>query len=174
MGAAMAVSMAAMMLPTAAPFFLGYWRVGRRPGVIATVVLTYVAVWAVIGAVVGRVLEQVMLPPSLTATAVAVAVALSYAVTPWGRWAREECRCMSIRAPRSTRVGSAAAEGAVYAACCVVCSAGLMPVVIVLGMANPVVVVAGAAAMLVYKLVPPLPLDPSAGGIGRSGARYDG
>ena len=35
----MAVSMAAMMVPTAAPFFLAYGRDTRRPVAIATVVL---------------------------------------------------------------------------------------------------------------------------------------
>ena len=158
----MAVAMAAMMLPTAAPFFFAYWGVARRPGAIATVVLIYVAVWAVIGAAVEYLMGQVMLPSSFLVTAVAVGAALAYALTPWGRWAREECRRMSSRAPRGTRFRSAAAEGAAYAACCVVCSAGLMLVVIVLGMANPLVLVAGATAMLAYKLVPLPPLGLSA------------
>jgi len=34
------------------------------------------------------------------------------------------------------------------------CMAGVMLVVIVLGMSNPLVIVAGAAVMLAYKLIP--------------------
>jgi hypothetical protein len=56
--------------------------------------------------------------------------------------AREPCRQMCIREPRGRRFRDAVAEGANYAACCVVCSAGVMLVVIVLGVSNPLVIVA--------------------------------
>jgi hypothetical protein len=61
---------------------------------------------------------------------------------------------MSMREPRGPRFRDAVAEGASYTACCAVCSAGVMPVVIVLGMWNPLVIVAGAAVVLVYKVIP--------------------
>jgi Predicted metal-binding integral membrane protein (DUF2182) len=143
-----------MMVLTATPFFLAYGRDSRRPVAIATVVLIYVAVWAAIGLALDYLMSQVMMPSSLLVVGIAIAIALVYAVTPWGRWAREQCRQMSMREPRGPRFRDAVVEGASYAACCVVCSAGVMLVVIVLGMSNPLVIVAGAAVMLAYKLIP--------------------
>jgi predicted metal-binding membrane protein len=96
----------------------------------------------------------VMMPSSLLVVGIAVATAFVYAVTPWGRWARQQCRRMSMREPRRPRFRDAVAEGASYAACCVVCSAGAMLVVILLGMTNLLVIIAGAAVMLAYKLIP--------------------
>jgi predicted metal-binding membrane protein len=154
MGTGMAVSMAAMMVPTAAPFFLAYGRDTGRPVAIATVVLVYVAVWATIGLGLDYLMSQVMMPSSLMVVGSAMAIAIVYGVTPWGRWAREQCRQMSMREPRGPRFHDAVAEGANYAACCVVCSAGVMLVVIVLGMSHPLVIVAGAAVMLAYKVIP--------------------
>jgi len=154
MGAGMALSMAAMMAPTAAPFFVAYGRGARRSSAVATVVLIYVAVWAAIGLALDSLMRQVMVPSSLQVVGIAAAIALAYAATPWGRWAREQCRLMSIGEPRGRRVLDAMADGASYAACCVVCSAGVMLLVIVLGMSNPLVIVAGAAVMLVYKVIP--------------------
>lgn len=147
-----AATMAAMMAPTAAPFFLAYWRGSRRTAALAAVVLTYVTVWAAIGLALDYPMRQVMITPSPLVAGAAVAVALVYAATPWGSWARLQCRQMSMPAPHGPRLADAVAEGARYAACCVVCSAALMAVVIILGMSNPVVIVAGAAVMLVYKL----------------------
>jgi predicted metal-binding membrane protein len=154
MGMSMAIPMAAMMVPTAAPFFVAYGRDTGRPAAIGTVVLIYVAVWGAIGLALDYLMSQVMMPASLQAVGIAVAIALVYAVTPWGRWARDQCRRMSMREPRGPRFRDAVAEGASYAACCVVCSAGVMMVVIVLGMSNPLVLVTGAAVMLAYKLIP--------------------
>jgi predicted metal-binding membrane protein len=154
MGTGMAVSMVAMMALTATPFFLAYGRDTRRPVAIATVVLIYVAVWAAIGLAVDNLMSLVMMPSSLLVVGIAVATAFVYALTPWGRWARQECRRMSMREPRGPRFHDAVAEGASYAACCVACSAGAMLVVILLGMTNPLVIIAGAAVMLAYKLIP--------------------
>lgn len=154
MGTGMAVSMVAMMVPTAAPFFLAYGRDTRWPVAIATVVLIYVVVWAAIGRALDYLMSQVMMPSSLLVVGIAIAIAIVYAVTPWGRWARKQCRQMSMREPRGPRFRDAVAEGASYAACCVICSAGVMLVVIGLGMSNPLVIVAGAAVMLAYKVIP--------------------
>lgn len=154
MGTGMAVSMVAMMVLTATPFFLAYGRDTRRPVAIATVVLIYVSVWAAIGLSLDYLMSQVMMPSSPLVVAIAMAIALVYAVVPCGRWAREQCRQMSMREPRGPRFRDAVAEGASYAACCVVCSAGVMLVVIVLGMSNPLVIVAGAAVMFAYKVIP--------------------
>jgi predicted metal-binding membrane protein len=163
MGMGMAVSMAAMMVPTAAPFFLAYARDTRRPPAIATVVLLYVATWAAIGLALDYVMSQIVMPSSLLVVAIAVGFALVYAATPWGRWAREQCRQMSRRVRRGSTFRDAVAEGATYAACCVLCSAAVMLVLVVLGMSNPLVIMAGAVVMLCYKLIPWPASGPSAG-----------
>ena len=158
MGTGMAVSMVAMMVLTAAPFFLAYGRDTRRPVAIATVVLIYAAAWAAIGLALDYPMSQVMMPSSMLVVGIATGMALVYAVTPWGRWARAKCRQMSICEARGPRFRDALAEGATYAGCCIVGSAGVMLVVIVLGMSNPLVIVAGAAVILAYKLIPwPMP-----------------
>ena len=150
----MAVSMAAMMAASAVPFFFAYGRDSRRPMATAAVVLMYVAVWALIGFALDYVMGMVTMPSSLLIAAAAVAAAVVYALTPWGRWARDRCREMAQREPRGTRFRDAVAEGASYTACCIACSAGIMIALVVLGMANPLVIVGGAAVMLLYKITP--------------------
>lgn len=146
----MALSMAAMMAPSGAPFFVAYGRDSRRPGAVAGVVLIYVGAWAAIGLALDALMNRVMLP-SLTweLAAVAVGVAVLYAFTPWGRWARAQCRQMCGTQAR----GGSLRAGARYTACCFVCSAGAMAALVVLGMTNLLVLAAGAAAMLAYKLI---------------------
>jgi predicted metal-binding membrane protein len=150
----MALSMAAMMAASAVPFFFAYGRDSRRPRATATVVLIYVAVWALIGLALDYVVSMVTMPSSLPIAAAAVGVAVVYALTPWGRWARDQCREMAQREPRAPRFRDALAEGASYTACCIVCSAGIMLAVVVLGMSNPLVIVAGADVLLLYKITP--------------------
>jgi predicted metal-binding membrane protein len=150
----MALSMAAMMAASAVPFFFAYARDSRRPVAIAGAVLIYVAVWALIGFALDHLMGMVMMPSSPLTAAAAVAVAAAYALTPWGRWARDRCREMAQRKPRATRFPGALADGASYAMCCIVCSAGIMLAIVVVGMSNPLVIVAGAAVMLLYKITP--------------------
>lgn len=154
----MAFSMAAMMAASAAPFFVAYGRDSRRPVATVAVVLIYVAVWALIGFSLDYVMRMVMMPSSILVAAAAVAVAVVYALTPWGRWARDRCREMAHRARRDPRLQDALADAASYTACCIVCSAGIMVALVVVGMSNPVVIIAGAAVMLLYKITPwPVP-----------------
>lgn len=154
----MAFTMAAMMAASAVPFFIAYGRDSRRSVATATVVLIYVAVWALIGFALDYFTGMVMMPSSLLIAAAAVAVAVVYALTPWGRWARDRCREMAQREPRGPRYQDALADGASYTVCCMVCNAGIMLTLVVVGMSNPVVIVAGAAVMLLYKITPwPVP-----------------
>jgi predicted metal-binding membrane protein len=150
----MASSMAAMMAATAMPFFVAYGRDSRRPVATAAVVLIYVAVWALIGFALDYLMGMVMTPSSLLIAAAAVAVAGVYALTPWGRWARDRCREMAQRELRGPRFRDALADGASYTVRCIVCSAGIMLALVVVGTSNPVVIVAGAAVMLLYKIMP--------------------
>jgi uncharacterized membrane protein YhdT len=154
----MAFSMAGMMAASAVPFFFAYGRDSRRPVATAAVVLIYVAVWALIGFALDQVTGMVTMPSSFLVAAAAVAVAVVYALTPWGRWARDRCREMARREPRGPRFRDALAEGASYAGCCIVCSTGFTLALVVVGMSNPVVVGVGAAVMLLYKIAPwPVP-----------------
>ena len=145
----MAIAMAAMMAPTAVPFFAAFARDVKRPAPIAIVVLVYVAVWAAIGAAAGLLMSEAMLPSSGLIAAAAIALAIVYAFMPWSRWARARCREMC----RRKRQRDALAEGARYAACCVLCSTGVMAALVLLGMSNVLLVAAAATAMLVYKFV---------------------
>ena len=144
----MAASMVAMMVPGAAPFFVAYGRDTRRPAAIAVTAAVYVAVWAAIGLAVDSLMSQVMMPASLALDAAALAFAILYTFAPWSRAAHARCIEMCRRMPRR----GALVEGATYAACCVACTAGIMVALVVVGMANPLVMVAGAALMVAYKL----------------------
>ena len=137
------------MAPSAAPFFIGYWRDTRRVAAIAVLVLIYVAIWAAIGLALDALMNQVMLPASWQLAAAAIGVAAVYAFTPWGRWARTKCRDMCATRTRD----GAVTEALSYSASCVVCSAAIMAAVMVIGMSSVLVLVAGAAVMLAYKLI---------------------
>ena len=154
----MAFSMTAMMAPSAVPFFIAYGRDSRRPLAAASVVLIYVAVWALIGFTLDYLMGMVMMSPSPLFVVAAVMTAVVYAATPWGRWARDRCREMARRQPRGHRFRDAMNDAASYTGCCIVCSAGIMPALVVAGMTNALVIVTGAAVMLTYKIAPwPMP-----------------
>jgi Predicted metal-binding integral membrane protein (DUF2182) len=138
----MAAAMAGMMLPTAAPFFVAL----RRPGRIAIAGAVYVAVWALIGAVAYVVMGNVMMLPSYAAI-IAIAVAGLYLLSPWARRARVRCQELCRQASNDPL-----RAGLTYTGSCVVCSAGVMAALLVLGMTNIAVLAAGAAVMLLYKV----------------------
>jgi predicted metal-binding membrane protein len=160
----MAASMAAMMVPTAAPFFFVYGRDTRRPGAVVITIVIYVAVWAAIGAIAGIAMGQVMMPTSVIVAAGAVAFAAAWTLSPWSRRARARCREMCMRAPRGAGLRAAFLDGSAYAASCLVCSAGVMIALVVLGMSNLWLIVVAAAALLVYKLMDWGPLVPRPSG----------
>ena len=148
----MALAMATMMLPSAAPFFIAYGRDTRRPVAVAIAIGLYVAVWAGIGLIIGVLMERVMMPPSGLVVAVAVAFALLYSLSAWCQRARERCREMCSRAVRGTGAGDAVIDGLTYTGRCVACTAGLMVPLIVAGMSSPVVIMLGAMLLALYKL----------------------
>jgi predicted metal-binding membrane protein len=98
----MAASMAAMMVPTAAPFFFAYGRDTRRPAAVVITVLIYVAGWAVIGAIADFAMGHAMMPSSPIVAAAAVAFGVVWTLSPWSRRARTRCREMCTRVPRAT------------------------------------------------------------------------
>jgi predicted metal-binding membrane protein len=139
----MAASMAAMMVPTAVPFFLAV----RRADQMAVVAATYAAVWAAIGAAAWFVMSQVMLPSAGWVTAVAIAFALTYLLMPWARLGARRCREMCGR-PVAGPVWTA---GLTYTWNCFLCSAGLMVAVLVVGMSNVAWMATASAVVLIYK-----------------------
>lgn len=144
----MAVAMAAMMAPSAAPFVIAYGRDTRRPAAIAVVVLIYVAAWALIGLAVGLLMNRAMIAPSWQTVAAAAAVAALYSFTPWARWAKSRCQHMCANQARD----GAVREAARYTTCCIACSAGIMAALTLIGMTSAPVLVIGAATMILYKL----------------------
>jgi predicted metal-binding membrane protein len=139
----MATSMAAMMLPTAVPFFMA----ARRPDKMAVVAAIYTAVWAALGAAAWFVMSQVMLPTATWVPAVAIAFALTYLLMPWARVGARRCQEM-CRRPVATAAWKA---GLTYTWNCFLCSAGVMVAVLVVGMSNLAWMAAASAVILIYK-----------------------
>ena len=142
----MGASMAAVMLPTAAPFFVAYGRSSRRAAPTAAVVAIYVAVWAAIGVAAYLVMSRVMLPSGLGVAAGAVLFAGLYTLAPWTRRGRAHCREMCHEP-----AGDPIRSGSTYAASCVACSAGVMVAVVIVGMSNLALMSAAAVVVLLLK-----------------------
>ena len=141
-----AASMAAMMLPSAAPFFVACGRSSRRVGSTGVVLAIYLAVWAAIGAASYLVMSRVMPPSGLWVAAGAVLFAALYALVPWSRRGRAQCQEMCRKPARDPVRG-----GLTYAANCVACSAGVMVAVVIIGMSNLALMAAAAAVLVLLK-----------------------
>lgn len=137
----MAAYTAAMMLVTAVPFLVAL----RPPGQIAVAGAVYVTVWALIGAATYLAMGSLMLPSY--AAGIAVALAGIYLLTPWARHARARCQRLCRQ-----RSGHPLRAGLSYTGNCLLCSAGVMAALMVLGMTNLAVLAAGAAVLLLYKV----------------------
>lgn len=148
----MIASMAAMMLPTAVPFFVAYATRTRRPAPTALVVLTYAAVWAAIGAVAYFVMSQVTLPSGVYVAGVAIAFAGLYSLMPWKRAGQARCQAMCREPAADPRLKTALTDGLVYSGACIACSAGVMVALVVLGMSNIFLMVGASAIILLYKV----------------------
>lgn len=149
---AMAASMAAMMLPTALPFFVGYARQVRRPAPVALVIATYVALWAAIGVAAYAVMTHVMLPGGPSVAGAAVVFAGLYALTPLMRAGQSRCQEMCREPVADPAMGTAFSKAIAYSVGCVACSAGVMVAMVLLGMTSIVLMVAGSALVLLYKV----------------------
>jgi hypothetical protein len=139
----MAASMAAMMLPTAVPFLVSL----RRPTVITEAAAVYAAVWAAIGVGAWLVMSAVMLPSASWVAWAAIGFGVAYSLTPWARRGAERCQEMCREA-----IGEPAwKSGLTYAGNCVLCSAGVMAALLVVGMSNLAWMAAASAVILIYK-----------------------
>ena len=147
---------AAMMAPSALPFVVSFARRAKRWQVpTAVLVVAYLMVWVVFG--VGVYYASMAISPPWSAGVVAgVAIAFVglYAFTPVMRIGQARCIEMCRRRERieAGTLRTAVTEGASYGLSCVACSGAVMLALIVLGMSNLVLMVAGSALILLYKV----------------------
>ena len=134
-----AAMMAAMMLPGAAPAVLRRAQDGGARAV-PLFVGAYLAVWALAGVLVYAVDRP---HGTLVAGVVTIAAGI-YEFTPLKRQYRQRCR-------------DAAASGLGFGLCCVGSSAGLMAVLVALGVMSVTWMVVIAIIVLAQKLLPPIP-----------------
>jgi predicted metal-binding membrane protein len=149
---------AAMMLPSAIPFVVSFVRSFSRsrlvPVAAGLIVTVYLAVWLVFGLGLFAVSTVVPMPVRSPAVIVAaVAFAGVYALTPLRRAGEAGCMelCRPFAAGGRGALKAALSRGAVYGACCVMCTAGVMLAVFVVGMSDVRVWLVGAAAVFVMK-----------------------
>jgi predicted metal-binding membrane protein len=133
--------MAAMMLPAALPAVLAFVREDARFVAGLWFVASYLAVWLVFGAAAYGLYRQ----HGHAAAGVLTILAGLYELTPLKRRCRERCREL-VR------------SGGRFGAYCVGSSAGLMLVLLALGVMNLTLTVAVTAIVLAQKLLPPQPL----------------
>jgi predicted metal-binding membrane protein len=123
--------MAAMMLPGALPAIASSARRG-------TFVVVYLAVWTLVGLVV----YPLYAPHGTTAAGVLTIIAGAYELTPLKRFCRRRCR-----APGTS--------GLEYGLCCVGSSAGLMLMLLALGVMSITWMAIVAALVFAQKLLAP-------------------
>lgn len=129
--------MAAMMLPGAAPAVFRQARAGARAYAAPLFVGSYLTVWTGVGVLVYAVYR-----PHGTSLAGAVVIAAGlYELTPLKRRFRQSCR---------ERLDS----GLGFGLCCVGSSAGLMAVMVVLGVMSVTWMSAIAVVVIAQKLLP--------------------
>jgi predicted metal-binding membrane protein len=129
--------MAAMMLPGAAPAVLRRTQAGGARAV-PLFIGSYLAVWALAGAAVYALYR----PHGTVAAGVVVIAAGVYELTPLKRHFRRRCR-------DSTRSGFR------FGLCCAGSSAGLMAVLLALGVMSVTWMVVTAVLAVAQKLLPP-------------------
>jgi predicted metal-binding membrane protein len=160
------VMMAAMMLPSAIPVILEFARraEGRRAWPVATGVLavTYLGVWLVFGVVCYAIYTALGMPWPRQPVVVGLALALAgvYSFSPIKRASQARCHELcALHGPLPFNLmKSAAVSGVRYGLSCLGCSAALMVAMVLLGMSSLGWAVLLGSVVLVYKLVPPLPM----------------
>jgi predicted metal-binding membrane protein len=141
-----------MMAPSALPFVIAFARRARgSPLATAMLVAAYMSVWSGFG--VGAYLAS-MAFPVLWPAGIAIAFVGLYAFTPLMRAGQARCIAMCRRQDPVEGRGFRAAvrEGLTYGVSCVACSGGVMVGLVMLGMSSIVLMAAGSALILLYKL----------------------
>jgi predicted metal-binding membrane protein len=129
--------MAAMMLPGAAPAVLRRARAGGGVRAVPLFIAAYLGIWALAGAAVYALYR----PHGPVAAAVVVIAAGSYELTPLKRRFRRRCR-------------DSGRSGVEFGLCCLGSSAGLMAMLVVLGVMSVTWMAVIAVLVLGQKLLP--------------------
>jgi predicted metal-binding membrane protein len=161
------VMMAAMMLPSVAPFALLYARgasTSAAPGLLA---LGYLGVWALVG-VPAYALDRALGMEHEGATAAVLVVAGLYELSPLKQSCLEKCRSPVDFLVKHWHpgLGGALRLGMEHGAYCLGCCIALMAVLVVAGGMGLVWVVAIAAVIAAEKLLPHGPLLGKIGAVG--------
>jgi predicted metal-binding membrane protein len=161
------VMMAAMMLPSVAPFALLYARgasTAAAPGLLAA---GYIGVWALVG-VPAYALDRALGMDHPTATAAVLIAAGLYQLSPLKQACLRRCRSPVNFLVQYWRpgLGGAFRLGARHGAYCLGCCIALMAVLVVAGGMGLVWVVAIALVVAAEKLLPHGPLLGKIGGVG--------
>jgi predicted metal-binding membrane protein len=157
-----AVTMAAMMLPSALPLLYEFARrsEGRRrwwaaTGVVAAI---YLAIWVGFGLACYVVLKALPVPPADQGAVGGLALALAglYGLTPIKTASEARCRELcSLHGPLPfSLLRGALVVGAKYGLSCIGCSAVLMGAAAIIGMASVGWMLILAGVVFVYKLAP--------------------
>ena len=149
------VMMAAMMLPSAAPFVMAFARRNGAWTAWPVLVAAYLFVWTVVG--VGLYLASAIVPlPEASGLVVGLAIAFAglYALTPLKRAGQAQClqMCSVTGRVAGRALQAAGAEGLVYGVNCVLCSAGVMIALFLIGTVDVRVMLLAAALVLLYKI----------------------
>jgi predicted metal-binding membrane protein len=159
--------MAAMMLPSVAPFALLYARGASTTAAPGLLALGYLGVWALVG-IPAYALDRALGMDHPTATAVVLITAGLYQLSPLKQACLSGCRSPVGFLVRHWRpgLGGAFRLGAHHGAYCLGCCIALMAVLVVAGGMGLVWVAAIALVVAAEKLLPHGPLLGKIGGVG--------
>jgi len=158
--------MAAMMLPSVAPFALLYARGASTPAAPGLLAAGYLGVWALVG-IPAYALDRALGMHHPTATAAVLIAAGLYQLSPLKQACLRRCRSPVDFLVRYWRpgLGGAFRLGAHHGAYCLGCCIALMAVLVVAGGMGLVWVVAIALVVAAEKLLPHGPLLGKIGGV---------
>ena len=165
------VMMAAMMLPSVAPFALLYARGASRPAAPAILAAGYLGVWTLVG-IPAYLLDRALGMDHPTATAAVLIAAGLYELSPFKQGCLHKCRSPVDFLVQHWHpgLGGAFRLGAEHGAYCLGCCVALMAILVVAGGMGLVWVVAIAAVVAAEKLLPHGPLLGKIAGIGFAAA----
>ena len=147
---------AAMMAPSSLPFAVSFARRTKRWQLPTLVLVSaYLTVWGAFGVGVYYGSMAISLPwPAGVVAGVAIAFVGLYALTPLMRFGQARCIAMCHRREpiQGGVLQAALTEGVTYGLSCVACSSGVMLPLVVLGMSDLVLMLAGSALILLYKV----------------------
>jgi len=161
------VMMAAMMLPSVAPFALLYARGASSSAAPGLLAVGYLGVWALVG-IPAYALDRALGMDHPTATAAVLVAAGLYQLSPLKQACLRRCRSPVDFLVQHWHPGLSGAVrlGAEHGAYCLGCCLALMAVLVVAGGMGLIWVVAIAGVVAAEKLLPHGPLLGTIGGIG--------